>query len=121
MRSEEGACTPSRLLACEEAHMGKVPLVDSVAQTSRWMAAARARESERPYRLFNDPLAATLAGPEGFAWLERMEPVPGFGGPACTSLFAPASSTTSYSTPAGAPALGRSCSWRQAWTPAPSA
>jgi methyltransferase (TIGR00027 family) len=46
------------------------------------MAAARARESERPYRLFDDPLAAALAGPEGFAWLERMEPVPRFGGPA---------------------------------------
>jgi methyltransferase (TIGR00027 family) len=62
--------------------MGKVPLVDPIAQTSRWMAAARARESERPHRLFNDPFAAALAGPEGFAWLERMEPVPGFGGPA---------------------------------------
>jgi len=46
------------------------------------MAAARARESEHPYRLFDDPLAAALAGPEGFAWLERMDPVPGFGGPA---------------------------------------
>jgi methyltransferase (TIGR00027 family) len=46
------------------------------------MAAARARESEHPYRLFDDPLAAALAGPEGFAWLDRMEPVPGFGGPA---------------------------------------
>lgn len=56
--------------------------MDPVAQTSRWMAAARARESERPHRLFEDPLAAALAGPEGFAWLDRMEPVPGFGGPA---------------------------------------
>jgi len=37
------------------------------------MAAARARESERTDRLFDDPLAAALAGPEGFAWLERME------------------------------------------------
>jgi methyltransferase (TIGR00027 family) len=37
------------------------------------MAAARARESERADRLFYDPLAAALAGPEGFAWLERME------------------------------------------------
>ncbi len=37
------------------------------------MAAARARESERLDRLFDDPLAAALAGPEGFAWLERME------------------------------------------------
>jgi methyltransferase (TIGR00027 family) len=46
------------------------------------MAAARARESERPYRLFDDPIAAALAGPEGFAWLDRMEPTPGFGGPA---------------------------------------
>jgi methyltransferase (TIGR00027 family) len=46
------------------------------------MAAARAHESERPHRLLDDPLAATLAGPEGFAWLNRMEPVPGFGGPA---------------------------------------
>ena len=37
------------------------------------MAAARARENERVDRLFYDPLAAALAGPEGFAWLERME------------------------------------------------
>ena len=44
-----------------------------IAPTSRWMAAARARESERTDRLFDDPLAAALAGPEGFAWLERME------------------------------------------------
>ena len=43
------------------------------APTARWMAAARARESERADRLFDDPLAAALAGPEGFAWLERME------------------------------------------------
>ena len=44
-----------------------------IAPTSRWMAAARARESERADRLFYDPLASALAGPEGFAWLERME------------------------------------------------
>ena len=47
--------------------------MDPVAQTSRWMAAARARESGRPRRLFDAPLAAALAGPEGFAWLNRME------------------------------------------------
>jgi methyltransferase (TIGR00027 family) len=70
------------VLDFEKADAGKTLPVDPVAQTSRWMAAARARESERPYRLFDDPLAAALAGPEGFAWLERMEPVPGFGGPA---------------------------------------
>src|SRR5919112_4952445 len=62
--------------------MGKVLPVDPVAQPSRWMAAARARESEHPYRLFDDPLATALAGPEGFSWLERMAPVPRFGGPA---------------------------------------
>lgn len=44
-----------------------------IAPTSRWMAAARARESARVDHLFDDPLAAALAGPEGFAWLERME------------------------------------------------
>jgi methyltransferase (TIGR00027 family) len=44
-----------------------------IAPTSRWMSAARARETERADRLFHDPLAAALAGPEGFAWLERME------------------------------------------------
>ena len=37
------------------------------------MAAARARESKRADRLFDDPLAAALAGPEGFTWLKRME------------------------------------------------
>src|ERR687897_2939765 len=47
--------------------------MDPVGLTSRWMAAARARESERADRLFDDPLAATLAGPEGFTWLERLE------------------------------------------------
>lgn len=49
------------------------PSTNPIAPTSRWMAAARARESERADRLFDDPLAAVLAGPEGFAWLERME------------------------------------------------
>jgi methyltransferase (TIGR00027 family) len=49
------------------------PPANSIAPTSRWMAAARAQESERADRLFCDPLAAALAGPEGFAWLERME------------------------------------------------
>jgi O-methyltransferase involved in polyketide biosynthesis len=29
-----------------------------------------------------DSLALALAGPEGFAWLGRMQPVPRFGGPA---------------------------------------
>lgn len=48
-------------------------VTNPVAPTSRWMAAARARESERTDRLFDDPLAAALAGPEGVAWLRDME------------------------------------------------
>ena len=52
-----------------------------IAPTSRWMAAARARESERANRLFDDPLAAALAGPEGFTWLARMKSVAGSAGP----------------------------------------
>lgn len=55
--------------------------MDPVAKTSRWMAAARARESKRPYRLFDDPLAAVLAGPEGFRWLDRMERAQPWAGP----------------------------------------
>jgi methyltransferase (TIGR00027 family) len=57
------------------------PPANSIAPTSRWMAAARAQESERADCLFCDPLAAALAGPEGFSWLERMEPTTGTGGP----------------------------------------
>jgi methyltransferase (TIGR00027 family) len=49
------------------------PVTNPVAPTSRWMAAARARESERTDRLFDDPLAAALAGPQGVAWLGDME------------------------------------------------
>jgi methyltransferase (TIGR00027 family) len=46
--------------------------MDSVAATSRWIAAVRARESEAEHALFNDPLARKLAGQEGFAYLDRM-------------------------------------------------
>jgi methyltransferase (TIGR00027 family) len=40
-----------------------------VALTSRWVAANRARESEHPDRLFDDPYAAALAGEAGFTML----------------------------------------------------
>ena len=40
--------------------------MDPVGLTSRWIAAARARESQRVDRLFDDRLAAALAGPEAF-------------------------------------------------------
>ena len=46
--------------------------MDPVGLTSRWVAAARARESDRLDRLFDDPLAAALAGSEGFAWLDQL-------------------------------------------------
>ena len=45
----------------------------SILETARWAAAQRARESERPDRLFSDPLAATLAGEEGLAALRLSE------------------------------------------------
>ena len=41
---------------------------DALGSTARWTAAARAVESAREDRLFNDPWAAALAGPEGAAW-----------------------------------------------------
>jgi methyltransferase (TIGR00027 family) len=41
--------------------------------TARWIAAARARETNRPDRLFNDPFAAALAGAKGFDILARAE------------------------------------------------
>lgn len=45
----------------------------SFAGTARWIAAARARESARPDRLFDDPYAAALAGPAGVAAMEAPE------------------------------------------------
>jgi len=44
--------------------------VDAIAGTALWTAAARARESARPDRLFDDPLAEALAGEEGFLQLD---------------------------------------------------
>ncbi len=49
-----------------------MPDMDLLATTACWTAAIRAQESEREDRLFDDPWAAALAGPEGPAWLERM-------------------------------------------------
>lgn len=46
-------------------------MTDQLAGTARWTAAARAVESRRPDRLFDDPWAERLAGPDGFAALER--------------------------------------------------
>lgn len=45
----------------------------SLEVTARWAAAQRARESQRPDRLFDDPLATALAGPEGAEMLRLSE------------------------------------------------
>jgi len=41
---------------------------NSLGSTARWTAAARAYESEREVRLFEDPWASVLAGTVGTAW-----------------------------------------------------
>jgi methyltransferase (TIGR00027 family) len=53
--------------------MNQPPLnVDRVQDTARWVAMARALESERKDALFKDPLARKLAGPIGMALVERL-------------------------------------------------
>jgi methyltransferase (TIGR00027 family) len=49
----------------------KVSGEDKLGQTSHWTAAVRALESKRQDRLFNDPWADQLAGPEGTGWVEQ--------------------------------------------------
>jgi methyltransferase (TIGR00027 family) len=46
----------------------------SLGSTARWTAAARAHESEREDRLFDDPWASALAGAEGAAWATNRSP-----------------------------------------------
>ena len=46
---------------------------DPVSRTARLTAAARARESTRADRLFDDPWAAALAGADGVGFLQRFE------------------------------------------------
>lgn len=41
------------------------PLIRHISDTARWIAAYRARESERPNALFRDPFARELAGDVG--------------------------------------------------------
>ncbi|ABB23743.1 Protein of unknown function Mtu_121 [Pelodictyon luteolum DSM 273] len=45
--------------------------VECLAGTANWVAAARAQESRRPDRLFDDPLAGQLAGEGGFGWIAK--------------------------------------------------
>lgn len=46
----------------------------TLAATARWTAAVRAVETAREDRLFEDPWAAELGGPEGRAWIEARTP-----------------------------------------------
>lgn len=41
------------------------PLIRNISDTARWVAAYRARESERPDAVFHDPFARRLAGERG--------------------------------------------------------
>jgi methyltransferase (TIGR00027 family) len=47
--------------------------MEPVAYTANWVAAARARESDRADALFHDPFARALAGEEGARWLATDE------------------------------------------------
>jgi methyltransferase (TIGR00027 family) len=50
----------------------KEPLIRNISDTARWVAAQRARESDRPDALFRDPLARRLAGERGEQISETM-------------------------------------------------
>ena len=52
-------------------HALETTCLDKLAGTAQWVAAARAAESARTDRLFDDPWADALAGTGGKAWLER--------------------------------------------------
>ncbi len=49
-------------------------MASSVEATARWAAAVRAVETARDDRLFADPWAAALAGPDGMAWFAGRPP-----------------------------------------------
>jgi len=50
------------------------PMTSSIEATARWTAAVRAAETTREGRLFEDPWAAALAGPDGAAWFAGRPP-----------------------------------------------
>lgn len=55
---------PKRTIIDEFNKKAMSDIIDSIGLTSRIMAAVRAIETQRPERLFEDPLAAQLAGDE---------------------------------------------------------
>lgn len=60
------------------------PLIAHVSDTARWVAAYRARESARPDALFQDALAARLAGEQGHRIADRARGTNGDGWPLVT-------------------------------------
>jgi methyltransferase (TIGR00027 family) len=60
------------------------PLIAHVSDTARWVAAYRAQESARPDALFQDALAARLAGEQGHRIAERARGTNGNGWPLIT-------------------------------------
>ena len=52
----------------------QVPPTRPLEATARWTAAVRAAESARDDRLFDDPWAERLAGPEGRSWIDERSP-----------------------------------------------
>lgn len=46
--------------------------ISNISDTARWVAAFRARESERPDALFRDPFARQLAGARGFELAQQL-------------------------------------------------
>src|SRR5262245_651187 len=63
--------------ALRRAVAGPVTDMTGVGLTSRWMAANRALETERPDPLYRDPYARELAGEAGFEMLYNMRAVTG--------------------------------------------
>jgi methyltransferase (TIGR00027 family) len=51
--------------------------MNPISLTSCWVAVGRALETERPDRLFHDPYARALAGPQGFALFAAMQAAKG--------------------------------------------
>jgi methyltransferase (TIGR00027 family) len=82
-------CETGRGLPWGTARRASSGHMDVLGFTSRWVAAARARETERPDRLFADPLAAALAGDEGRAFFEEMEQLTAIPGRPADSPYIP--------------------------------
>lgn len=71
-RAELFFLAQSRDMSCTKESMASESLVENVSETALWVAVYRARESARPDAVFQDPLAALLAGERGHAIADQM-------------------------------------------------